>query len=361
VTWRLLVVGALIAWCASANAVVVSNVQHDPQSFDPARGESAQIRFRLSARAPTAVWIFDGRDLRIRAIDLGELDAGDHAAAWDGRDDLGRVVPPEAYTYAVSAASASEPAVWDLASNTGGEPISLSDLRWDASSGSVRYRVDEPARVRIRIGLANDGPLLRTLIDWVPRAAGAHEEPWDGRDAAGVFELKGHPNLSLAADAFVLPRNTLLVVPAPARVALIEGLPADTPRREHATPSEHRMFDFARQPIEQRRDFAVELVPVGDVRRARDGSPLVEGSLVVQLRAAEGDLASILAERCEAVFFVDGHYVFEREIGFLPMTWTWTPTATSPGTHYLTANVRGYEGHFGMTTLRVVLGAEGGE
>jgi hypothetical protein len=121
------------------------------------------------------------------------------------------------------------------------------------------------------------------------------------------------------------------------------------------------MFDFARQPIETRRDFAVELVPVGDVRRDRDGAPLVDRSLIVQLRAGDDDLAAILSERCEVVFFVDGQYVFEREIGFLPMTWTWTPTATSPGTHYLTANVRGYEGHFGMTTLRVVLGAEGRE
>ena len=80
---------------------------------------------------------------------------------------------------------------------------------------------------------------------------------------------------------------------------------------------------------------------------------------VVQLRAGNDDLAAILSERCEAVFFVDGQFVFEREIGFLPMTWTWAPTFTTPGTHYLTANVRGYEGHFGMTTLRVVLGGEG--
>jgi hypothetical protein len=117
------------------------------------------------------------------------------------------------------------------------------------------------------------------------------------------------------------------------------------------------MFDFARQPIERRRDFEVELVPVGDVRRTPDGVPIVDGALALQLRVGEDDLASIVSERCEAVFFVDGQFVFEREIGFLPMTWTWQPTATSPGIHYVTANLRGYEGHFGITTLRVVVEA----
>jgi hypothetical protein len=358
---RVLLATVALGCALPAHAVVVSQVRHDAQGFDPAHGESAQIHFRLSGEAPSALWIYDGRDLRIRTIDLGVLAAGEHVARWDGRDDRGRPVPPEAYTYAISAASANEPALWDLGAKTGGDVISVFDVRWDAQDGRVHYRIEEPARVRIRIGLENDGPLLRTLIDWVPRASGEHAEPWDGKDAAGVFDLKAHPKLELAADAFALPRNTLLVLPSPARVQLIAGLPKDTPRRERPALAKHRMFDFANQPIETRRDFAVELVPVGDVPRTRDGAPLVQGPVVVQLRAGDDDLASILSERCEAVFYVDGQFVFEREIGFLPMTWTWTPTATSPGTHYITANVRGYEGHFGMTTLRLVLGAEGSE
>jgi len=40
------------------------------------------------------------------------------------------------------------------------------------------------------------------------------------------------------------------------------------------------------------------------------------------------------------------------------MTWTWEPRDANPGLHYLTANVRGYDGHFGMATLPVVLQRE---
>ena len=356
---RVLLASIALGTPLPAEAAVVSHVRHEGERFDPSRGESANVRFRISGAADVRLFVYDGRGLRIRAIDLGSLSSGEHRADWDGRDDLDRLVPPEAYSYAIEAADPAETTVWDLAESTGGDPIAVTDVRWDAMSGEIRYRLEAPARVRVRIGLAEGGPLLRTLIDWVPRAAGEHAEPWDGKDAAGVFDLAAHPKLELAAEAFALPRNILLVAPPPAAVVLIEGLPEETPRRVGAVPEKHRMFDFARQPIERRRDFAIELVPVGEVSRTKDGAPRVKDALVVQLRAGNDDLAAILSERCEAVFFVDGQFVFEREIGFLPMTWTWAPTFTTPGTHYLTANVRGYEGHFGMTTLRVVLGGEG--
>lgn len=355
---------ALLGVCAlPAHATEISQVRHAPRSFDPAHGEQAEVSFRLSAPAAQAsLRIYDGRDLQIREIDLGALPAGEHRASWDGRDALGRVVPPEAYTYAlVAAAPSGKTAHWDLATNTGGEAIEVHDVRWDPETGQVRYRIDEPARVRIRIGLKNDGPLLRTLIDWVPRSAGMHEEAWDGKDAAGVFELGRHEKLAFLVEAFALPSNTLLVTPLPDRVVLIDGLPQDAVRRAREDAPRHRMFDFARQPIERRRDFRVELAPVGDVKRTADGAPIVDGSIALQLRAGGDDLAAVLSERCEAVFFVDGQFVFEREIGFLPMTWTWTPTTSSPGTYYITANVRGYEGHFGITTLRVVVEAADNE
>ena len=55
----------------------------------------------------------------------------------------------------------------------------------------------------------------------------------------------------------------------------------------------------------------------------------------------------------------DGIFVFENETGFLPMTWNWDSTSVNPGTHYLTANLRGYEGNFGIATLKVDVEREG--
>ena len=78
------------------------------------------MRFRISGAADVRLFVYDGRGLRIRAIDLGSLSSGEHRADWDGRDDLGRLVPPEAYSYAIEAADPAETTVWDLAESTGG-------------------------------------------------------------------------------------------------------------------------------------------------------------------------------------------------------------------------------------------------
>jgi len=72
----------------------------------------------------------------------------------------------------------------------------------------------------------------------------------------------------------------------------------------------------------------------------------------------DADLASVLNERCEAVFYVDGRLVFENQVSFLPMTWTWDPGNAS-GVHYLTANLRGYDGHFGIQTVKVYVAPAG--
>ena len=48
---------------------------------------------------------------------------------------------------------------------TGGEQVSVRDVKWDAASGKLSYVLDKPARVSVRFGLQNHGPLLRTLID----------------------------------------------------------------------------------------------------------------------------------------------------------------------------------------------------
>lgn len=62
-----------------------------------------------------------------------------------------------------------------------------------------------------------------------------------------------------------------------------------------------------------------------------------------------------MARRFEPVFFVDGQFAFENEVGFVPMTWNFDPRSLNEGEHYLTVNLRGYEGNFGIATLKVLV------
>lgn len=348
------VAGSVVLLTARVAAAEILDVSHRPEIFDPRSGQTVVVRFRLSEPAQVTLSLFDARDLAIRAIaSSAALPSGDHTLEWDGRDDRGEPVPPEAYTYALDARGADgKVAHWDV-SAFGGGTVEVADLAWDPKAGATRFRIAKPARVRIRLGLADGGPLLRTLIDWVPRTRGSHSEPWDGRDASGVLSLAEHPALVLDGRGFELPRNTILVGPPTSESRFVANLPVDTPRRARDAAPRHSMFDYARQTAEERRDFPVTLSLPQDLTRTADGVPIVREPVPVRLDAPPTALAKAFNERSETVFFVDGRFVFERESGFLPMTWTWDPMGHAPGLHHLTANVRGYEGQFGIGTTRV--------
>ena len=350
----------LLVTAVPATGVEIRYVSHGPASIDPTRGEVATIRFRLSEPASVLLHVYDGRDLRIRSVESGgDLAAGDHALVWDGTDFAGRPVPPEAYAYTIEAREAAgEISLWDVTDATGGEPARLT-ATWAPEAGRIRYRLTEPARVRVRVGIRNGGPLLRTVVDWVARGPGEQAEPWDGHDAARVLDLTHHPSLALAAEAFSLSDNTILVGPALLAVRLIPDVPDDAHRRVRRDPPK-RMYDYARQALTHRRDFAVHLRLPEDVERNGEGLPVLHGPTPMRVEVEDEELQRVLDQRCEVLFFIDGQLVFENEVGFLPTTWTWQPRGMSAGVHHVTANVRGFEGHFGVSTVRFVYQPGGG-
>lgn len=348
-----LLVGLLLTALDGARALEILHVSHSPEPFTPGRKATAQVRFHLSDPAQVTLKIFDGRDRLVRTVTPGApFTAGDQSLKWDGRDAHGGAVPPEAYTYALEATGPDgSVAHWDV-SDYAGESLEVSGLALDTKRGRITYQLPAMARIRVRIGIAEGGPLMRTLIDWVPRDRGVHEEPWDGRDATGKLDLSKHPALSLDASAFALPRNAILVGPPSAVTSFID-LPADTPTRPRREVDGHRMFDYARQSADARRDFPVRITLPDDLERTKDGVPIVRSAVPIRVDAPEDSSARALNERSEAVFYVDGRFVFERETGFLPFTWTWDPSNHAPGAHYITTNIRGYEGHFGVGTISV--------
>jgi hypothetical protein len=356
-------VALLAALPAPAAALEIAKVRADRVRIDPAKGEKVTIAFRLTAPAKVDLRIYDGRDLRIRRVaSEAELTADDHALVWDGRDEAGRAVPPEAYHYTLHATGAAGEVVHDLTDSTGNEVVTVSALSFDGARKQIAYVLPALARVNVRAGFAGGGPLLRTLVDWVPREAGPRTEAWDGRDQSGVLELAGHEALALVGNAYSLPENTVLVGDgATAEVTLIRDVTWDAPERPNRKQRPRRHGDYPGQPIETRRDVAIALALSGSPKRNAQGLPIVTGPTAVHMTVPDAKEAErILAERFETAFFLDGQYQYENEAGFLPATWLFDPAGAAPGVHYLTGNLLGYEGHFGIATLAVEVQAAGG-
>lgn len=358
-----LVVLALVLHASTGSADVapalsIGDVQIDRRHFDPSARETLLVRFRLSVPARVELRWFDARDLLIRSITSdGEPAAGESSLTWDGRDQAGRLVPAEAYHYTLVARTANGATQeYDLTDVTGGIDLEIPQVQFDASAQALRYTLNAWSRVNLRIGLHDNGPLLRSLIGWSVRGPGVQAEPWDGKDASDVMHLADSTGLQLWGMAFSLPDNAVVVGDTRVPSQMIADLPWGRVSRVVKRAPAKRMYAHSQQARQERGDFVVTLRPRGIVTEKTDTAlPLMRGSGVTPVEViVPTDIAARLAQqRFEIVYFIDGLFMEEMEMGILPATWNVNAVALSPGEHYLTVNLRGYDGSFGYGSLKV--------
>jgi hypothetical protein len=338
-----------------ATALEITNVSHDPVVLDGG-AKAVHVRFRVSERATVTLRIFDGRELVVRTVTSTVPLDGEGELRWDGADEAGKPVPPEAYHYTLEARTAGGAKVeYDVTDLTGGEELETRRVDYDPAAQTVSYVLAQPARVSLRVGLKDGGPLLGTILDWVARPSGAQTEPWDGQIDGGVLDLAGHPNREIVLAAFSLPSNTIFVGGSADEVRLIQKIAWPKEERVVKRKPARRMYDHSQQKIEERGDFALRVELPKGLPKDDDGIPVVSGSVAVLVDVKDSDRERVLAQRFETVFYLDGQYLFEHEVGFLPTTVNWELADVNDGPHYLTANVRGYEGNFGAATVKVTV------
>jgi hypothetical protein len=167
--------------------------------------------------------------------------------------------------------------------------------------------------------------------------------------------LTQHPSLKPAVNAYTLPDNTLFVGTAPNRIQFIfePSVSAVRPRSGPVAPK--RLGNYAQQPLDTRGDLDAKLHLVGDFKQDDEGRWVVSGLVPLKVDVVASDRDRTIRRRFEAVFYVDGTFTYENELGYLPMTWNWDSSRINPGEHYITLNIRGYEGNFGTATVKVLV------
>ncbi len=336
-------------------ALKIKDVTVSQSSFNPAKGEQVTISYSIDKSAEVTLRWYEGRELLIKEQNLGVVKPGSHQANWDGKDNFSKRVPAEAYHFTLTGLvkGTGETITYDLTDVTGGKDLDVANLQWDPKSHEISYMLSMPARVNIRVGLDDHGPLLKTVLDWVPRAAGEHREIWDGMDASKVMDLSAHPLRLIGGQAFSLPKNTVFVLPKQTSVNLMNSKKWQEKRQVNKKSRAKRMHAHVQQSIESRGDYIAKLILPKKVLAKGDKLPKVSGNVPVRLDVDELKRNAVVSRRFEVAFYVDGKYIFESEVGFLPMTFNWDTSLYPDGEHYLTANIFGYEGNLGMVTLKV--------
>ena len=196
---------------AILEAVLVS-----PSSINPLAGDTVALHVSLARPATIGVQVVDRDGYVIRALPAIDGKAGKNTLTWDGRDDGGAIVPDEAWSFRVVADGGTDqffPALTHPAMN-GIEPLSFS-----RTTATLQYKLPAPSRVHIQAGTvtpgsggsrSEEGPVLKTIADREPRAAGLIAEHWNGFDASGTVYVPDLPGFAVAIAATPLPEQSVI-------------------------------------------------------------------------------------------------------------------------------------------------------
>jgi hypothetical protein len=165
--------------------------------------------------------VIDRDGFRIRNLRQNQsVKKGPGSVEWDGKDDQGRVVPDEAYSFRVLLLSERSKREYFPAKDF--QPVRLTPqfLGYSRSQGTISYRLPANARVHLQVGQAvvnpksheTEGPVLLNIVDRDPRVAGSIIETWDGFDRSKQVFIPDLPHFSFNILATSLPENSVITV-----------------------------------------------------------------------------------------------------------------------------------------------------
>lgn len=333
-------------------SLTISDVSPDKQEFNPAKGENTRISFKLSRKALIKLEVYDSNGHLISESKSGDMSAGRKNLSWDGRDAQEKIVPDEAYVFLITAKDdKGNKYVYNPANRTGGNRLK-APLKYEEAKGEIKYYLPRAGRVRIRVGV-KDGPLMASLVNWVPRPAGWSSEPWDGRDeTASVLIPKEKREIS--TEAFSLPLNAVITRGNPENG---EAHPVHPPKSislamDKTIRPVHR---HARLPQEKRRTPRFSVSFPRHTGRSKEGLPILSGPVPVKIEINEEDRQWLTGIRFEIMLYVDYVFMFEDEDAYTPFTYLWDTRRLNEGEHLLTVNVQGYGDHIGAVSRRVII------
>lgn len=333
-------------------ALTISYVIHTP-SMVKAGDDRIAVRFKLDEPAEMVLNIYNKYDRLIKQVRSdGQLPAGESQLVWQLDDIAGNAALDEAYHYTLVASNGEQSVVYDMTELSGNKRLAPKNLKWDKNNKAIHYLLAKPARVRIRAGIPNGGPLLRNLVDWAPRSYGQNIENWDGYDTNKQLDIAQLDATEIYVEAYTFSQNTIVVNRGNTQNTNTATPPAiQTGQAKFRTSSKSRKFQSLL--AEQQPDYQLGIALSGDKVDATTQPVTVKDKVRISLDVAENEVTRMVRDRFEPTLFINHQYYSSIESGFLPISWTLNVDELPAGIHTITANVRGYYGQFGMATRKI--------
>ncbi|WP_461393530.1 FlgD immunoglobulin-like domain containing protein [Deferrisoma sp.] len=325
------------------------------QTLNPARGETMEVGYRLGFPADVTLNVYDPDWHRVRTMTRPGQQPGPGSFSWDGKDDAGRILPDEAYFFTLLARGRDgETAVYDPTSFSGGNERDITSATVDSVKRTISYRLPFPARVLIRLGLEG-GPLLRTLVDWQPRPAGMVTEYWDGKDEDGLISLWDEKKFKMIITCYQLPENSVILY-GNKNMGYVEyvRMAGDLPKKPDRGSLEEVSPHYRMSRITDRSP-RVKLSFSPMEGRVDDGAIVLRDRTIVNVDLDEESRKLFRDQQFEIVFFLDGRFYAEDEVGYTPFNWVWDLYDVPEGEHVLTVNLSSFSDQIGVKSHRIVV------
>lgn len=340
----------------SQDSGLLSKTVISTPSFNPQKGEELTIYYPLSRKSKVEVTIYDPDFTAIRTLNSkGFLKAGQHKFVWDGRDLDGKVVPDEAYFFTITTEDEKgNTEIYDPTVFSGGEGRDITEAHIDPDTKVITYRLPVVARVLIRLGV-QDGPLLKTLVDWKPRVAGEITEYWNGRDQDNIIDLLNHLRFKMLITYFALPENSIITY-GNRNINYREykkSLKAQRPVKERTVRTD--VLISPHYQLSRTVDYSPKLkLSFSNVKEYERGDiPVLQDKTLIKVEIDEPDKSFFVNQQYEITLFLDTEFYAEQEMGYVPFNWVWDLSGVNEGEHILTINMSGFKDQIGVLSKKV--------
>ncbi len=198
--------------------------------------------------------------------------------------------------------------------------VLATDMSFDLDKGEIRYTLPERAFVRVRFGVRDGGAMIRNLVDWELREAGAHVERWDGTQESGEEVFARRADL----------------------MAVISAL---RPSKDDQLPDHSSTVGGLRKSPE----FTLTFPEVKD--KNSQGIPLIRGVATLRVLINPEDVKWLTESKFEIGLYIDGIFLVEDEEGSNPYNYRLNTKMLNNGAHTITVNVTAYTGEMGSKSL----------
>jgi len=179
------------------NNVDITNVSRSSEAIDHKRGETVQMNYHINHDADVTLKIYaEAGDQLVRTlVDNESRLAGDQVEVWDGTDDVGTLLPYEAYYFDIMANTAErggDQFIDPMGPGPGTEPGEVINSHQNRTFDpfknerlSLTYPTHAPGRQAIEIRPQQSGELVKLILGFEPLTTGVRIDQWNGRNEKG--------------------------------------------------------------------------------------------------------------------------------------------------------------------------------